>query len=504
MSRLLKPVDRRRLVWRPQPGPQTLLVRCPAEEIFFGGSRGGGKTDGVLGKWLIKEARYGPSFNAMMFRRTTVSSVDAIDRSKQIYGLLGGRFFESKPGAPLTWRMPNGGRVGFAYLDSQDDAQEYQGRNLTDVWIEEAGQYPDPAPIWRLFATLRSVQGIPVQMILTANPGGPGQKWIRDRYELVPFPRDAVILRKRIGATEKFHEVVVIPSRLTDNLALLRNDPGYVDRLQLVGKPALVRAWLEGDWNAIEGAYFDEWSEARHVVSRFALRADDLRYRSMDWGSARPFCVHWWAVASDSYDGVGQASGGSAGGKITIPRGALILYREWYGAVAGSTNVGLKLSADDVGRGIRQRERGEFIRFGVLDPSAFREDGGPSIAEMMRRVDGWKGPSFSRADNTRVQRYGALSGWAAVRARLRGRDGVPMLYVMRHCVGLIQTLPLLQHDVHNPEDLDTDGEDHAADSLRYACLARPWVPIERERKVIPLSEYLPVGSREKRAAGEWI
>ena len=486
---------KRNLVWRPQPGPQTALVRCPAEEIFFGGSRGGGKTDGVLGKWLVKEARYGAAFNAMMFRRTTVSSIDAIDRSKQFYGLLGGKFYESKPGAPLTWRMPNGGRVGFAYLDSVDDAQEYQGRNLTDAWIEEAGQYPDPAPIWRLYGTLRSAEGIPVQMILTANPGGPGQKWIRDRYELVPFPHGPMILRKPIG--KGVHEVAVIPSRLTDNLLLMQRDPGYVQRLHLVGKEALVRAWLEGDWNAIEGAFFDEWAEGKHVVAPFTVPDDWLRYCAMDWGSARPFSVGWWAVCGDDF----AARIASTRRKIVIPRGALVRYREWYGCVEGQTNVGLKLSAEAVGRGIRAREKGENIRFRVLDPSAFREDGGPSIAEMMRRVDGWKGPSFSRADNTRTAKYGALSGWAAIRARLVGRDDQPMLYVFSTCPAFLQTVPLLQHDQHNIEDLDTEGEDHVADELRYACLARPWIPAPPDRKVIRLADYLPFRDESERLSG---
>jgi hypothetical protein len=117
---------------------------------------------------------------------------------------------------------------------------------------------------------------------------------------------------------------------------------------------------------------------------------------------------------------------------------------------------------------------------------------------MMRRVDGFKGPSFSRADNTRTAKYGALSGWAAVRARLKGRDGVPMLYVFSSCPAFIQTLPLLQHDPHNIEDLDTDSEDHIADELRYACLARPWMPYVPERKVIPLSDYLPWRGEEER------
>ena len=97
-------------VWCPQQGPQKALVDCPLPEVLFGGARGGGKTDGVLGKWALKERRYGPNFNAIMFRRTTVSAEDAIERSKEIYGPLGGKFNEAK----LRWRMPNGGRMAFA------------------------------------------------------------------------------------------------------------------------------------------------------------------------------------------------------------------------------------------------------------------------------------------------------------------------------------------------------------------------------------------------------
>jgi hypothetical protein len=180
------------IIWRPQPGPQKALVDCPFAEVFFGGSRGGGKTDGMLGKWALKEERHGAAFSAVMFRRTAVSSTDAVERSKQIYGPLGGKFNESK----LIWRMPNGGRIGFGYLDSVADAQEYQGRNLTDAWIEEAGQYPSPDPIFRLFGALRSSAGVPTQLVLTGNPGGPGQSWIRDRYEMVPFPEAPKVLAK--------------------------------------------------------------------------------------------------------------------------------------------------------------------------------------------------------------------------------------------------------------------------------------------------------------------
>ena len=58
-----------RIAWAPQPGQQHKLVTCPYMEILFGGARGGGKTDGVLGKWAVKAQRYGVGFNGVFFRK---------------------------------------------------------------------------------------------------------------------------------------------------------------------------------------------------------------------------------------------------------------------------------------------------------------------------------------------------------------------------------------------------------------------------------------------------
>jgi hypothetical protein len=89
------------------------------------------KTDGVLGKWALKEKHYGSAFNAIMFRKTTVSAEDAIERSREIYEPLGGKFNAGK----LRWRMPNGGRVGFGYLAtvSAEDAIERSRESTTDL-----------------------------------------------------------------------------------------------------------------------------------------------------------------------------------------------------------------------------------------------------------------------------------------------------------------------------------------------------------------------------------
>lgn len=442
-------------------------------EVFFGGARGGGKTDGVLGKWALKEQKYGPKFNAIMFRRTTVSSEDAIERSKDIYKPLGGKFNETK----LIWRMPNGGRVAFAYLDSIKDAEEYQGRNVTDAWVEEAGQYPDSAPIDRLFGVLRSAGGVPVQMILTANPGGSGQHWIAERYGLIPFPRSPQV-RTRELPDGSLHSMAVIPSRITDNRVLLTGDPGYVKRLNLVGSAALVRAWLEGDWTAVEGAFFDGWG-SQNVVAHFSPPKDWLRLRAFDWGSAKPFSVGWWAVAGDDYG--------------SIPRGALVRYREWYGA--SGADKGLKLTTEQVADGILKADGEDKITYSVADPSIFAEDGGPSRAQVFARM----GVHFMRADNKRVSGNGAMGGWDEMRQRIRGNGEQPMLFVMDHCREFLRTVPVLQHDPMRPEDLDTSAEDHIADEARYACMSRPWVPSK------PAEKKADTGYRSisKKGAASW-
>jgi hypothetical protein len=52
-----------------------------------------------------------------------------------------------------------------------------------------------------------------------------------------------------------------------------------------------------------------------------------------------------------------------------------------------------------------------------------------------------------------------------------------MIYFFDTCVDSIRTIPSMQHDKVKPEDLDSDGEDHCADEVRYACMSRPWMRV---------------------------
>ena len=154
---------------------------------------------------------------------------------------------------------------------------------------------------------------------------------------------------------------------------------------------------------------------------------------------------------------------------VVVPRGALVRTREWSGA--RGPNIGLKLSNGQIADGILSREAGERISHGMADPAIFRTDGVPSIAEQMARC----GVRWRRADNRRVPGCGPVSGWDQVRQRLIGDEsGRPMLFCSATCTDSIRTVPALQHDEANPEDVDTASEDHAADEWRYACMSRPW------------------------------
>jgi len=449
-----------RIIWAPQPGPQHALVDCPFLEVLFGGSRGGGKTDGILGKWAIKSSRYGSAFNGVFFRKEMPQADDLVERAKEIYLPLGGEWREQ----PRQFRMPGGGRIRFRPLENATDASKYQGQNLSDCAVEEAGNYEDPKPIDMLFGAMRSKTGVPVQLILTANPGGVGQQWIKHRY-IDPAPRGMKPLIRLLPNGAE-HRYIYIPSRVQDNRILLQNDPTYINRLHLVGSPELVRAWLEGDWDVIAGAFFPEFSVSQHVIEPRSLPVYWQKFRSFDWGSARPFSVIWYAV--------------SDGELVEYPRGSLICYREWYGAqkdASGRTipNTGLRMTAEEVADGILEREKGDIhgnkVMSGVADPSIFSEDGGPSIADRMaaRKVF-WR-----PADNSRVGRNGAMGGWDQVRARLKGDGEKPALFMFSTCLDLIRTLPALQHDDNRPEDVNSDSEDHSPDSLRYGVSSRPYV-----------------------------
>jgi Terminase large subunit, T4likevirus-type, N-terminal len=480
-------------VWEPNPGPQSWLISCPVFETLFGGARGGGKSDGVLGEWANHANEYGQDAIGLCVRRERTQLVELVERSKILYYPLGAKFNEQDK----LWRFPDGARLRFAYLESDNDAQAYQGHSYTRVYIEEMGTFPNPEPIFKLMATLRSGAGVPCRFIATANPGGPGHSWIKSRY-IDPAPLGMKVLPTEYKLNDEIihTERIFIPSKITDNP--YTNTTAYKANLLLSGNAELVKAWLHGDWNVMLGAYFPEFDTRRHVIKEFKIPRHWTRFMSMDWGTATPFSIGWWAVVPDEFDAGLEVSPNQwqyfqgqseTTGIEQLPKNAIIRYREWYGSRGAANksisttenmNVGLKMTAEEVAEGIMLREsnepRNEYnkprISYRVADPRIFAWDSGPSIAERMSSPPYNIG--FQRADNKRTARSGAMGGWDMLRARLKGDGITPMIFFMDCCTEIIRTLPILQHHELNLEDVDTDSEDHAPDETRYACMSRPY------------------------------
>ncbi len=223
------------IIWTPQKGPQTALLTCPIEDILYGGARGGGKTDGFLGKWAMRSEIYGKHCKGLFVRRSMPELDEVIGRSQEIYTPLGATWKAQKS----SWIMPNGAMLRLRSLERDADAGKYQGHSYTDVYIDEGGNFPDPAPIDKLNATLRNPHGIPATFNISANPGGPGHEWIKKRYIDPCFAGMTPVTDETTGAQR-----IYIPSKLQDNRLLMDGDPGYIARLSL--KSQKIRPTMAG------------------------------------------------------------------------------------------------------------------------------------------------------------------------------------------------------------------------------------------------------------------
>lgn len=285
-------------------------------------------------------------------------------------------------------------------------------------------------------------------------------------------------------------QMVFIPSNVEDNKVLCDNDPDYVNLLRSIKDPVLRKAWLEGDWDVVLGGFFsDVWNPFKHVVPNFKPPMHWPRIVGMDWGSSTPFSIGWYCISD------GETSVSLGGKSRVFPKGAMIRFYEWYGCPRNSVtgrieaNVGLRLTSEDVADRVLELEARMPWLMGttistdrIADPSIFAEKDGPSIAEKMSL----RGLVWRKGENKRI------SGWDSLRNLLYGRvlkrtfrdmpDGSreveheerePMLYFTEGCTHMIRTLPEMERDLHNIEDLDDSLEDHACDELRYVVTSRP-------------------------------
>ena len=414
--------------------------------IAFGGARGGGKSWAVRTTAKLLALLY-PGIKICIVRKTYPEL-----KSNHVDVLL----FETKGVA--TYRsgdreflFKNGSVIKLRSCRTDAELTKFQGTEYDVVFIDEATQFTEEA-FRMISATVRGANRFPKRVYLTCNPGGVGHSWVKRLF-----------IDRRFNKGEDPDDYAFIKSRVFDNPALLKFDPDYAKRLEAL-PPKLRRAWLEGDWDIFEGQFFEEFRDVpehygdrlfTHVIDPFEIPREWEIYRSYDFGYGKPFDVSWWAV---DYDG----------------RAYLIL--QLYGA--SSPNVGLKWTPERQFEEIAAIERshrwlkGKSIH-GVADPSIWDASRGEAIVDTADRHF----ISFEPGDNKRIP------GWMQCHYRLAfDETGRPMVYFFKTCREAIRTLPSLVYSKTNPEDLDTEGEDHFADSFRYFAMSRPIAPRRAEAK----------------------
>lgn len=434
---------------------QGLALETAATEVLFGGAAGGGKSHLMRVAAIVWAAAI-PGLQVYLFRRIREDLVKNHVEGPKGFRMLLAPWVEEGLVVIVEdeIRFWNGSKIYLCHCKDEKHRFKYQGSEIHVLLVDELTHFTEV--IYRYLRGRVRMAGIDLperfkglfpRILCGSNPGNVGHQWVKATFIDMLAPLQKLRTAKSEGGMLRQY----IPARLGDNPSMEEDDPGYGDRLEGLGSPELVKAMKEGDWNVIAGAYFPEFSTARHVIRPVVLPKRWIRFRSFDWGSARPFSCGWWAV--------------SDGELPMFPRGAIIRYRELYGSAPGQTNVGLKLTAEEVARRISALEKGEDIAYGVADPACFAEDGGPSIAERMLKAGCGK---WRPADNRRIP------GWDQVRARLKGDGARPMMFVFDTCRDLVRTLPALQNDEDRIEDVDTEAEDHAPDEARYACMSRPY------------------------------
>ncbi len=442
---------------------QKLFLKASCKHIGFGGARGGGKSFAVRMKAKLLALRY-PGIKLLIVRRTYPELMN--NHISFLQSELDGVAKFNR--TDYEFEFINGSKIKFGYCACDADLDRYQGAEFDCVFIDEATQLTE-FQMKTLTACVRGVNGFPKRIYYTCNPGGQGHSYIK-----------RVFIDRRFADGENPDDYTFIKSKVTDNDALMKAQPDYIDQLRALPEK-LRRAWLDGEWDVLDGKFFEEFRDDAshyadrrwtHVIAPFRIPPHWRVYRSFDWGYAKPFSCGWWAVDGDG-----------------------VLYRvaEYYGCTK-EPDTGVKLTPHEVFARIHGIEcehpllSGRAIH-GVADPAIWECQTGESIADVAARHSVF----FTRGDNKRIP------GWLQVHYRLRfDKNGYPMMYVFNTCREFIRTFPLLVYDKSEPEDLDSSGEDHIADETRYMCMSRPIAPREETAPALPGSDprrmYLDMSS----------
>lgn len=475
--------ESRIIEWAPQPGSQQAFLTCPISEVLLEGTRGGGKTDVLLMDFAQECGKgFGEEWRGILFRRSYPQLTDVINKALKWFKRIFPQAIYNK--ADHFWEWPDGEKLYLRHMNDREDYWNYHGWGLTWIGWEELTNWPDASCYRAMLSCLRSAaDGIPRRVRSTCNPSGVGHNWVKHRWNL-PAPPGKLIgkVMAPVGTSKAENneeyalDRVSIHSDIRENKILLAADPEYRQRIAAAARnPNERKAWLYGSWDIVSGGMFDDlWYPKIHVVPGFPLDLIPRDWkvdRSYDHGQSRPFSVGWWAESNgEPIEWENRLYG-------TV-RGDLFRIDEWYGWT-GEVNEGLRMLSGDIALGIIDREKRMFpdrigrVRPGPADASIFdRYEGEKSVAGDMDA----KGIRWEAADKAAGSRK---QGWEQIRKFLKnaipaenGFREEPGMFIFEKCQQFLRTVPAVPRDERDPDDVDTEAEDHIADEVRYRCRAK--------------------------------
>lgn len=455
------------VVFKPNPGPQTVFFTAEELEVLYGGAAGGGKSYALIADPM----RYfdNKNFRGLILRRTNDELRELIWKSQELYPQIWKEALWREK--DKEWRFPSGARLWMTYLERDDDVMRYHGQAFTYIGIDELTQYATPFAWNFMRSRLRDASGtLPLYMRATSNPGGPGHGWVK-RMFVDPAPAGRAFWATDIetGETlrypkdhsnkpgEPLFKRRFIPARVSDN-PYIWADGNYEANLMSLPE-AQRKQLLEGDWSIADGAAFGEFREHIHTCEPFKIPEGWRKFRSCDFGYSTYSAVHWYAID---------------------PNNTLYVYRELYVT---------KKTGQELARLVLDAERGEKITYGVLDSSvwAMRGQSGPSIAEEMIH----SGCNWRPSDRTPGSR---ISGKNRLHQLLKVDEiyNKPGIVFFNSCRQIISDLPMIPMDPKGGEDIDDRYvSDHTYDSIRYGIMTRPQANDLLSFKNFKTSSYTP-------------
>lgn len=441
------------IAWKPQE-KQLKVLRCPFDEILYGGTAGCGKSDCLLGDFYAHSQRFEKASGfskGAFFRKTYKALEDIVQRSHFIFGAMGWKFEKDT----LTWRSPKGSQLQFLYLDTYEDAQDKRGFEWDWLGFDELTLWRTDAEYEYVKTRLRVPSNrckneelgkkLKPRIVASTNPGGPGHSWVKKRWAIDLYPNgdhpitEDVYLEdgRKVSSTRVF-----IRGWLKDN-RFYYEDGNYEANLRL--KTANTQKMLlDGRWDIMEGAFFSEWDPTFHTCKAFTVPKDAVVWMGGDWGTAKPYSFGWYH---------------------RTPDGVIYRIAELYGW-SGKENIGTYESVLDVGQKIREVENrhGWTVRERYLDASCFDDSKGLGICE----ADQFASRAGGNIVFQKAQKKNKTGAINLLRTYLRVINGQTAFRIFDTCTHAIRTIPAIGTSKDNPEQYDTDGEDHALDEILYA------------------------------------